>query len=87
MLKNNHMFYTNNNGSFGLGEIKKITKRNMELNTIYVISFVNDKRKMYASTFHCFLTDENIPKSTSQLIVGDRIWIDISAFTADKSLI
>ena len=81
------MITTNNNGCFGLDEIKKITLRNMGLNSVYVISFVNDKRNLYASTKHCFLTDNNEPKIITQLKSGDKIWIDIVAFSADRSLI
>ena len=37
--------------------------------------------------YHSFLTDDKKSKNVTELKTGDRIWIDIHAFTKDKSLI
>ena len=74
------------NGNFGLDEIKKISLRNSGTNSYYEIRFVNDKRRLYATNLHSFLTEDKQPKITSDLKVGDRIWVDISAFSSDGSL-
>lgn len=80
------MIQTEFNGNFGLDEIKCIQLKNTGLNSFYEIRFVNDKRKLYACKLHCFLTDDGKPKILSDLKVGDKIWVDISAFSSDKSL-
>lgn len=71
------------NGCFGLDEIKKIIKKN----NFIEIRFVNDKRKLYVCHLHAFQTINGIAKNVGDLKNGDKIWIDISAFTSDKSLI
>jgi hemolysin-activating ACP:hemolysin acyltransferase len=81
------MLIANNNGSFGLDEIKKIVKRNSNYNEYYIISFVNDDRKLYSSKYHAFLLENGKTKSSENLKSGDKIWIDIFAFSKDKSLI
>ncbi|MDA3779448.1 MAG: hypothetical protein PF487_04375 [Bacteroidales bacterium] len=70
------------NGNFGLFEIDKIFRRN----NFYEISFRNSKKRFAGIHLHCFLTDEDIPKKLINLKSGDKIWIDVSAYTADKSL-
>jgi len=80
------MITTKFNGSLGLDEIKKVIIRNNYLNSFYEIFLVNDKRKLYVSNLHSFLTDEEIPKAARDLKIGDKIWIDISAFSKDGSL-
>lgn len=76
------MIQTEFNGNFGLDEINKIILKK----SFYEISFVNDKRKLYGCRLHSFLTDDGQPKNLIDLKVGDKIWIDISAFSSDKSL-
>jgi hypothetical protein len=80
------MIKTALNGNFGLAEIKKIVKRFSGLTPYYLIILVNDKRKIYACDLHAFLTETNIPKCIKELQCGDRIWIDISAFSKDGTL-
>ena len=80
------MIQTEFNGNFGLDEIKRIQLKNSGLNPFYEITFVNDKRKLYACKLHCFLTDDGNPKILSDLKVGDKIWVEIGAFSSDKSL-
>lgn len=70
------------NGNFGLFEINKIMKRS----NFYEISFRNSKKRFAGTYLHCFLSDEDTPKKLIDLKSGDKIWIDVSAYTADKSL-
>ena len=77
------MLQTEFNGNFGLDEIKKIRLRNMGLNTVYDIRFVNDKRILIATRLHCFLTDGQ-PKILSDLKAGDKIWINTSELSTFK---
>lgn len=72
------MILTEFNGNFGLDEIKKITLRNMGLNTVYDVRFTNDKRILIATRLHCFLTDGGHAKKLSDLKAGDKIWINTS---------
>ena len=81
------MIETQYNGNFGLVEIKKIRLRNMGLNTVYDVRFVNDKRILIATPLHCFLTDDGKPKILSDLKVSDKIWVntsELSTFNARK---
>lgn len=80
------MITTEFNGNFGLDEINKILIRNQGLNSMYEIRLVNDKRKIYACRLHTFLTDEELPKAIIDLKIGDKIWIDVSAFSKDGTL-
>ena len=80
------MIKTAYNGNFGLDEIKRIIKRQMIYNSFYEIILVNDKRKIFSCELHSFLTEDNIPKSIHDLKSGDKIWIDISAFSKDGTL-
>lgn len=79
------MIQTDFNGNFGLDKIKRITKRMSGLNSYYEIRFMNDIRKLYCCRLHSFLTDEGIAKTVNDLKIGDKIWIDISAFSKDSS--
>ena len=81
------MIKTNINGNFDLDEVKRITHRSSQYSDYYVISLTNDSRKLYCSMYHSFLTDDKKSKNVTELKTGDKIWIDIHAFTKDKSLI
>ena len=72
------MIQTEFNGNLGLDEIKKIRLKNMGLNSVYVIRFVNDKRILIATKLNCFLTDDGKPKILSNLKAGDKIWFNTS---------
>jgi intein/homing endonuclease len=78
------MIRTEFNGNFGLDEIKKIRIRNMGLNTVYDVRFVNDKRIIIATRLHCFLTDDGEPKVLSDLKAGDKIWINTNELSNFK---
>lgn len=70
------------NGSFGLFEVDKIIiKENFR-----EITFKNDKRSFFGCYLNCFISEDYKNKSLIELKSGDKIWIDISAHTADKSL-
>jgi hypothetical protein len=73
------------NGNFGLDEIRKIVKRK-DNNSFYEIHLLNSGKKLYACRYHCFLTDKDDAKHIYNLKSGDKIWIDISAFSSDGSL-
>lgn len=70
------------NNNFGLFEINRIVNRN----NFFLITFTNDRRSFSGVGLHCFLTEEGKAKSLLDLKSGDKIWIDISAYTADKTL-
>jgi hypothetical protein len=70
------------NRNLGLFEVDKIIKRN----NFYEIRFQNTNKRFAGTNLHAFMTVENIAKSLVELRYGDKIWIDISAYTADKSL-
>ena len=70
------------NSNFGLFEINKLVKRFQFLE----ISFKNDKRRFAGAHLHSFQTEDGTAKNLTDLKPGDKIWIDISAYTADKSL-
>lgn len=70
------------NGNFGLFKINKIIRKN----NFYEISFQNTKKRFAGVHLHCFIDNNGIPKRLIDLKSGDEIWIDISAYTADKSL-
>ena len=74
------------NGNFGLGEIKKITKRMCGLTPYYIIEFTDDKRKLHVTNYHSFVTVTSESKVVCDLQSGDEIWIDISAFSKDGTL-
>lgn len=76
------MIETKFNGNFGLDEIKKIRLKNMGLNTVYDIRFVNDKRVLIATKLHCFLTDKGQPKTIEDLKAGNKIWINTSELSS-----
>ena len=78
------MIQTEFNGNLGLDEIKKIRLKNMGLNSVYDVRFVNDKRILIATKLHCFLTDEGQPKILSDLKAGDKIWINTSELSTFK---
>lgn len=80
------MIQTKYNGNFGLDEIEKIILRNSIVSKFYEIRFLNSKRKLFCSELHCFLTESKVAVSTKDLKIGDKIWVDISAFSADMSL-
>lgn len=80
------MIDTKFNGSFGLDEIKRISKRYNGITPFYEIRLKNDNRKLYLCDYHSILTEDFIPKRISELTIDDKIWIDISAFSKDKSL-
>ena len=70
------------NGNFGLFEINKIIRKN----NYYEITFQNTKKRIVVTHLNCFIDDNGIPKNLTDLKYDDKIWIDISAYTADKSL-
>ena len=70
------------NGNFGLFIIDKISRRN----NFYEIKFQNTKQRFAGVNLHCFMDDKGTAKSLTDLKSGDGIWLDISAYTADKSL-
>lgn len=80
------MILTRFNGNFGLDKIKRINLKYSGHTQYYEIHLVNDKRKIHACKLHCLLTDDGEPKTLSDLKVGDKIWIDISAFSKDGTL-
>lgn len=69
---------TEYNGSMRLMQIKRIFQRNMGLNTVYHISFINDKRKLIATKYHCFINDDNKVKRIDELESKENIWVMIS---------
>jgi len=72
------MIKTEYNGNFGLDEIKRIYLKNMGLNTVYDIRFVNDKRILIVTNLHCFLNENKEAKTINELKIGDKIWININ---------
>jgi hypothetical protein len=70
------------NGNFDLFEVNKIVKKN----NFYEIRFRNTNKRFAGIYLHSFVTDEMVAKSLVELKSGDKIWIDISAYTAHKSL-
>lgn len=42
--------------------------------------------KLAVTNYHCFLTSDGRKLCSAELQVGDVIWIDWSAFTADNSI-
>lgn len=78
------MIQTEFNVNFGLLEIKKLRLKNMGLNTVYDIRFVNDDRILIATKLHCFLTDDGQPKILSDLKAGDKIWVNIGELSTVK---
>lgn len=73
---------TDFNGNLGLFEVDKVIKRN----NFYEIKFQNTNKRFAGTNLHAFMTEENVARSLIDLRSGDKIWIDISAYTADKSL-
>jgi hypothetical protein len=80
------MIQTAYNGSFGLDEIKKIIIRSCGTNQMFEIRLLNSKKKIFCCNLHSFLTESRVAKSIEQLKIGDKIWIDVSVFSADGSL-
>ena len=70
------------NGSFGLFEIEKIIRRN----NFYELRFSNDNRRFAGCYLNSFIDENHNSINLMNLKIGDKIWIDISAHTADKSL-
>jgi len=70
------------NGSFGLFVIEKVVKNN----SFYELMFSNDKRRFAGCHLNSFVGENGETKNLTNLKSGDKIWIDISAYTADKSL-
>ena len=70
------------NGNLGLFEVDKIVRKT----NFYELRFKNDKRRFAGAHLHSFQTEDAIAKNLTDLKPGDKIWIDISAYTADKSL-
>ena len=79
------MIKTEFNGNFGLDEIKRIVVVCSGV-SYYDISLKNDKRHLFMSKLNAFVLEDNSSKSTNELKPGDKIWIDISAFSKDGSL-
>ena len=79
------MIKTEFNENFGLDEIKRIIKRDMGVNIVYEIRFVNDRRILIATGLHCFLTSEGYPKGFNDLKVGDKIWVQTNELSSFKT--
>lgn len=73
---------TNFSGAFGIFEVDKIVIKN----NFYELRFNNDRRRFCGCHLNSFTKEDGEAKSLIELKSGDRIWIDISAHTADKSL-
>jgi len=70
------------NGNFGLFEVDKVIRKN----NFYELRFKEDKRRFAGVHLQCFLNEDGIPLQLTDLESGNKIWIDISAYTADQSL-
>jgi hypothetical protein len=70
------------NGEFGIFEVDKVVRKS----NFYELTFKNDKRRFSGCHLNSFTKESGEAKSLIELNSGDRIWIDISAHTADKSL-
>jgi hypothetical protein len=70
------------NGNFGLFEIDKVIMRR----NFFELKFTNDKRCFFGCYLNSFIDEDGTSKRLLDLDSGDKIWIDISAHTADKSL-
>ena len=81
------MIKTKYNGSFELFQICGINIKNNTYQDLVVIKFKDEKRKLYVSDLNCFLLGNGEKKCSNELCVGDEIWVDVYAFTADKSFI
>ena len=75
------------NGNLGLGIVKNIIHRSNLMDGMYEITFQNDDRTLYVSHLHAFIDSLDQPISIFEITKGTKIWIDISAFEADRSLI
>lgn len=73
---------TSFSGAFGIFEVNKVVRKS----SYYEIRFNNDKRRFAGCHLNSFTKESGEAKSLIELKSGDRIWIDISAHTADKSL-
>jgi len=73
---------THFNGSFTLFEVEKIVRKN----NFYELRFKNDRRRFAGCHLNSFTCEDGNAKSLIEIKSGDKIWIDISAHTADKSL-
>jgi hypothetical protein len=73
---------TRYNENFQLFSIKKIISKN----NYYEIIFNDTNKRFYGVDLHSFVTSQGNAKRLQDLIIGDEIWIDVSAFTSDKSL-
>lgn len=69
-------------GNFGLFEVDKVIRKN----NFYELRFNNDRRRFAGCHLNSFICEDSEAKSLVELKSGDKIWIDISAHTADKSL-
>ena len=70
------------NGNFKLLEIKKIIKRT----NFYAIEFVDFEKKLYVSELTAFVDDKNRGRTLLQLESGNKVWIDVYAYSKDQSL-
>lgn len=73
---------TSFNGAFELLEIYNVVRKN----NFYELRFNNDKRIFAGCHLNSFIKEDGEAVSLIELKSGDRIWIDISAHSADKSL-
>jgi hypothetical protein len=71
------------NGNFLLLEIDKIIKKS----NFIEIRFKNDKKKLYICKLHAFISEDGRAIGVNELKSGEKIWIDVSAYTSDKSFI
>lgn len=65
------------NGSFVLGEVKKIHERFMGTSKCYFVTFDADSRTAVLTTKHCVLTGDGKPTAAQDLKKGDTIWINV----------
>lgn len=75
-------------GSMVLVEVKRIYKRDAGM--LWFDVRLNDGWGLCFSPLHCFLATRNggeVPIRGEDVVKGDRIWIDKSAFLADGSLV
>ena len=70
------------NGNFGLFKIDRIVKKN----NFFEIRFQDTNKRLACVYLHSFVDNNGVAKSVLDLKSGDEIWIDTSAYTADKSL-
>lgn len=74
------------NGNFKCLEIKKIFKRKNVGSNFFEISFVDYDKKLCTSELTSFVDNKNRARMIDQLKSGDKIWVDVHAYTKDRSL-